>query len=198
MINRRTLTALFAALALIVSTGALAAWWSFSNDEESAEPGVPVSELQWDDLIPDDFVQPENPFISMSQEEIDKLMDGSPESQAEMAKLQEAFNYAPVVPELSGKRVKIPAYITPLEYNPDNTVKEFLLVPYVGACIHVPPPPANQIVHAVAPEAIKLDNMYDPVWAVGVIHAETTKSDLAESGYRLDVEEVMPYTMPRY
>ena len=197
MITRRTLTALFAALTLIVSTGALAAWWSFSNNSEaSAEPGIPVSELQWDDLIPDDFVQPENPFVSMSQEEIDKLMDGSPESQEKMAKLQEGFNYAPVVPALSGKRVKIPAYITPLEYNPDNTVKEFLLVPYVGACIHVPPPPANQIVHAVAPEPIKLDNMWDPVWAIGVIHAETTMSDLAESGYKLDVEEVMPYTMP--
>ncbi len=195
MINRRIFTGLIAASGLLVATGASAAWWSFSKDNDNAESPDDIVELQWEDLIPDDFVQPENPFVSMSQEQIDKLMDGTPESKAEMARLQSAFNYAPVVPELTGKRVKIPAYITPLEFNSDSTIKEFLLVPYVGACIHVPPPPANQIVHAVAPEAIKFDNMYDPVWAVGVIRAETVQSDLAESGYRLDVEEVMPYTL---
>lgn len=195
MIKRRNFTGLITAFALLFSLSASAAWWSFSNDDDTEESSEDIVELQWDDLIPDDFVQPENPFVTMSQEQIDKLMDGSPESKAEMARLQSAFNYAPVVPELSGKRVKIPAYITPLEFNNDSTIKEFLLVPYVGACIHVPPPPANQIVHAVAPEAIRFDNMYDPVWAVGVIRAETVKSDLAESGYRLDVEEVMPYTL---
>ena len=195
MMTRRFLLATTVAMAFSFSLSAHSAWWSFSKDDDEPANQLPMTELQWNDLIPDDFTPPENPFVTMSQEEIDKLMDGSPESKAEMARLQEAFNYAPVVPELDGMRVKIPAYITPLEFNNDATLKEFLLVPYMGACIHTPPPPANQIVHAQSPEAIKFENMYDPVWAVGVIRTETIKSDLAESGYRLEVEEVMPYTL---
>lgn len=167
-------------------------WWPF-NDDEASEITGDVVEILWDDLIPDDFVQPENPFNTMTQEEIDKLMDGSDESNAELARLEETFNYAPVVEDLDGKRVKIPAYITPLEYNEDSLMEEFLLVPYVGACIHVPPPPANQIVHAKSRKAIKMNSIYDPVWAIGVIRAETITSDLAESGYQIEVEKILPY-----
>jgi len=105
----------------------------------------PLTELGWGDLIPDDFVQPENPLASMTQEEIDKLMDGSAESNAELARLEESFYYAPVVDNLDGVRVKIPAYITPLDFDGATTMSEFLLVPYVGACMHTPPPPANRL-----------------------------------------------------
>ncbi len=181
---------------LLVATVAQSGWWPFGNSD-SAEIQGDVTDILWDDLIPDDFQQPENPFITMSQEEIDRLMDGSEESQAELAKLEEAFNYAPVVDELNGKRVKIPAYITPLEYNEQSLMSEFLLVPYMGACIHTPPPPANQVVHAKMREAIKLDSLWDPVWAIGTIRTETTQSELAESGYKLEVEKIMPYSAPQ-
>ena len=123
-------------------------WWKIFNKDDSTQPQEEIAEVTWEDLIPDDFVQPENPFITMTQEEIDKIMDGSDESNAELERLQKEFNYAPVVDDLDGKRVKIPAYVTPLEYNADSSMKEFLLVPYLGACIHTPPPPANQVVHA--------------------------------------------------
>jgi len=187
------ITGLIAGLILFTSA-AHANWWPFSDDDADAQSKGELTLLNWDDLIPDDFVQPENPFATMSQEKIDKLMDGSEESEAEIARLQDAFNYAPVVDHLDGKRVKIPAYITPLEYNPDQKMNEFLLVPFVGACMHVPPPPANQIVHAKSKNAIEQRDMNEAVWAIGVIRAETIKSNLAESGYQLEVEEVLPYT----
>jgi len=190
---RDGLISVAAAIALLFSISAVAGWWPFSNDDESSEGQETVVEVEWPDLIPDDFEQPENPFEKMTQEEIDKLMDGSAESNAEIERLQKEFSYAPVVSELDGMRVKIPAYITPLEYNENLTIKEFLLVPYLGACMHSPPPPANQIVHGKLPEAIKFENMYDPVWAVGTIRAETITSDLAESGYQMKVEKIMPY-----
>lgn len=169
-------------------------WWPFSGDSEKASSQQELTEIMWDDLIPDDFVQPENPFISMTQEEVDKLMDGSEESNAELAKLEEAFNYAPVVPELDGKRVRIPAYITPLEFTGQSKIREFLLVPYVGACMHTPPPPANQIVFAKTPEAIDFAGMYEPVWAEGLLSTESVQSELAETGYSLKVEKISPYT----
>jgi len=182
-------------IALLCTATALMAWWPFADDsDDESLSQSDVKELAWPDLIPDDFVQPENPFATMSQEEIDKLLDGSDESNAMLDKLEAEFNYAPVVPELDGLRVKFPAYITPLDFDGQTEFKEFLLVPYVGACIHTPPPPANQVVHAQSEKTIKTKGMYEPVWATGIIHAETVTSDIAESGYRLDVESIKPYT----
>lgn len=191
MNTQRIFTIICAIAILIISAAAYANWWPWSSDDELIEGDLTT--INWEDLIPDDFVQPENPFATMSQEEVDELLNGSEESEARLKKLQDEFNYAPVVEELDGKRVKIAAYVTPLEFDGQTKMSEFLLVPYVGACIHTPPPPANQVVHAFPPNAIELDNPYDPIWAIGTIRAETVKSDLAESGYRLELEKVMPY-----
>ncbi len=197
MNNRKTLVSVsvvasVAALVLsLLFARSAVAWWPFSGDD--SEVKGQVTELLWEDLIPDDFVQPVNPLIDMTQEEVDKLLDGSEESNARLEKLEAEFNYAPINPTLDGKRIKIPAYITPLEFDGQSEAKEFLLVPYVGACIHTPPPPANQVVHAMSSEIISIPSMYEPVWAVGVIKTETVKSNLAESGYKLEVEKVFPY-----
>ncbi len=197
MLNRKIFAAIAVFIGLSVALSAQAAWWSiFSNDDEN-QNAEQATEIQWNDLIPDDFVQPENPYMSMSSEEIDKLLDGSEESNARRAQLEAEFNYAPVVPELDGKRVRIPAYITPLEFESDSLIKEFLLVPYVGACIHTPPPPSNQIVHVESQEAIKFSGMYEPVWATGVIRTDSVQSELAVSGYSLEVERLEPYRAPQ-
>ena len=193
MMNKKALLIVATVAALTISVSAHSAWWNFFKKDESAAAVGDVTEIGWEDLIPDDFVQPENPFITMSQEEIDKLMDGSDESNAEIERLQAEFNYAPVVDELDGKRVKIPAYVTPLEYIDQGTIKEFLLVPYLGACIHTPPPPSNQIVHVKSEEAIKLETSYEPIWAIGTIRADSIKTSLAESGYQLEIEKVLPF-----
>lgn len=182
------LSAMFSMLAVTLT--AQAGWWSSSDEEASSE----LIELNWDDLIPADFKQPENPFDTMTQEEIDKLLDGSDESNARLEELRTAFEYAPIVESLDGKRVKLPAYVTPLDFDGQMKMSEFLLVPYMGACIHTPPPPANQVVYADSGTAIELDSPYDPIWAVGILRAVTVTSDLAEAGYKLEVEEVMPYS----
>ncbi len=193
MNTRALIIGIGAVAVLLVSLSTLASWWPFSNKDDGAQLAA-VETVGWEDLIPDDFVPPENPFATMSQEEIDKLLDGSDESNARLDELQEAFNYAPVVDDLDGKRVKIAAYITPLEFDGQTKMSEFLLVPYVGACMHTPPPPANQVVHANSDVTIELNNIYDAVWAIGTIKTETVTSALAESGYRLEVDQVLPYT----
>ena len=45
---------------------------------------------------------------------------------------------------LVDKEVKIPGYVLPLDMY-GRGVNTFLLVPYIGACIHVPPPAPNQL-----------------------------------------------------
>lgn len=102
---------------------------------------------------------------------------------------------APVVKELDGQQVKLPGYIVPLDIDDDNRVNEFLLVPYFGACIHVPPPPPNQIVHVTSELGVRLDALYQPFWIEGPLRAENSSSELAEAGYRMAADKIYPYQL---
>ena len=97
-----------------------------------------------------------------------------------------------VVPELNGQMVKIPGFIVPLDLV-DGKVTSSLLVPYFGACIHVPPPPPNQIVHVKFAQPIDMDSIWDPVWVTGKLGLERFASDLAEAGYSMEAEGIEVY-----
>lgn len=75
--------------------------------------------------------------------------------------------------DLVGMSVRLPGYVLPLEFK-DRKVVEFLLVPTVGACIHTPPPPANQIVHVVYPKGIEVKGLFTPVWITGTMVAQSS------------------------
>ena len=103
--------------------------------------------------------------------------------------------------ELEGQQVRIPGYLLPLEFDGDK-VSEFFLVPYVGACIHTPPPPPNQIVHVVANTPFTTDGgLYTPVWVDGTLRAEKANADLSyvdgaaqvPSSYAIKADSVVPY-----
>ena len=102
--------------------------------------------------------------------------------------------------ELDGQIIRIPGYALPLEHK-DTGVKELLLVPYVGACIHVPPPPANQIVYVTLKDAYTSTNLYEPVWITGRMKIKTTNQSLTyvdgtagiDTAYTLKGEKVEPY-----
>lgn len=103
--------------------------------------------------------------------------------------------------DLNGKSVRIPGYLLPLEFDGDK-VTEFFLVPYVGACIHTPPPPPNQIVHVKTEEAYTTDGgLYTPVWVNGLMKTEQSQSSLnlvdgssdIPSSYALEAISVEPY-----
>jgi hypothetical protein len=94
-----------------------------------------------------------------------------------------------VVADLNGKRVKLGGYVVPLDFEA-TSIKEFLLVPFVGACIHVPPPPANQIVYVKSDKGFEISGQFDPVWVTGTIKTETAFTGLADAGYSLDAESV--------
>ena len=101
----------------------------------------------------------------------------------------------PVVKELDGVQVKLPGYIVPLEVGEDGRVTEFLLVPYFGACIHVPPPPSNQIVHATSELGVKVDELYQPFWIEGPLKVEHASSELADAGYRMEAQKIYLYEL---
>ncbi len=107
-----------------------------------------------------------------------------------MKRKQPGGNQPPrVVGELNGKRVKIGGYVVPLDFEA-TTIKEFLLVPFVGACIHVPPPPANQIVYVKSEKGFEIAGQFDPVWVTGTLKTETAFTGLADAGYSLAADSV--------
>ncbi len=188
-LGRKTVIAVSAVL-MIGIVASVQAWWWKSDD---AADDASVTELQWDDLVPEGFEPVQSPLGNMTQEQIDKLFDNSEESNRELEEIQEMMAYAPTVPALDGQRVKLPGYVVPLDFDGQTQLSEFLLVPYYGACIHTPPPPANQVVHANAIESITVENTYEPVWAIGTMRTETIQSNLAEAGYIIDIDKVIPY-----
>ena len=194
MTKKATIGAAALVLGLATAGAATVAsgFWPF-GDDDAAEAGAEAAEIGWEDLVPADYEPPADPFLTMPTEEMDKLFDGSAESQARLAELDEQMSYAPTVPELDGRRVRIPGFVVPLDFDGQTRMDEFLLVPYYGACIHTPPPPANQVLHATAKRAVTIEDTYSPVWLVGTLSTETVTSELAEAGYRIDVTAVEPY-----
>lgn len=153
-----------------------------------------VSELDWDALIPEEW-RPETLLEGLNEDGagLDDISDEDPRAEAVMDKLLALWKQAPVVDALDGKKVKLPGFVVPLEFDL-NDVSEFLLVPYYGACIHVPPPPANQTVHVVLPQdKTYRGGVFDTVWVTGILRIERFSSDIAEAGYRLEALEIAPY-----
>lgn len=95
--------------------------------------------------------------------------------------------------ELAGARVKLPGFIVPLELSKDGIVTEFFLVPYFGACIHVPPPPPNQIVYVKTAKGIALDSMYEAYWVTGTMQIQNKSTRLGAAAYALTADTIELY-----
>jgi hypothetical protein len=95
--------------------------------------------------------------------------------------------------DLDGKVIKMAGFVTPLAFD-GGRISEFLLVPFVGACIHVPPPPANQIVYVSGVKNYTPSGgLLYPVWVTGRLKATPVDTDLANVGYQIESPKVEPY-----
>jgi hypothetical protein len=101
-------------------------------------------------------------------------------------------NAAKLNMSLDGADVRLPGFIVPLELDAEG-VTTFILVPYVGACIHVPPPPANQLVFVTTEIPWPSDSAWDPVWVTGRMSAKIRSTEIAEIGYSIAAEQIEPY-----
>jgi hypothetical protein len=97
---------------------------------------------------------------------------------------------AKTVAALDGKPVRLGGYPVPLETDAQGRSTLFFLVPYPGACIHVPPPPPNQLVLVRYPQGIELEDIYAPLWVSGTLKVEQVSNELADAAYALQAGEV--------
>ena len=150
-------------------------------------PEKKVREMTWIELVP-----PEGQVDSLlEQVDIENLSDDDPRAKE---LVQQWLENAPVIEELDGERIKISGFVVPLELD-TNAIREFLLVPYFGACVHVPPPPPNQVIYVKSP----LDQPYqgaqfDTVWITGTLSVEDTISEMGDAGYTIQASAIEPYT----
>lgn len=147
-----------------------------------------AAEITWDDLLPPGW----DPGKALEGLNLDQLSDNDPRAMEALEKLRTMWNNAPANPAVTGKPIRIPGFMVPLEYGKKD-VKEFLLVPYFGACIHVPPPPANQIIHVTSVRPVRMNTYMDAVWIEGALELGLTKTEMGDSGYRMRAARVEPY-----
>ncbi|RRD01818.1 DUF3299 domain-containing protein [Amphritea balenae] len=145
--------------------------------------------IDWDSLMPANF-SPDTLFDSSQFGELD---DYDPMAEIKLKVMMEALSSAPVVEEMDGKMVRIPGFVVPL-VEEGMKVTEFFLVPYFGACIHVPPPPSNQMIHVTYEPGTNVENLYDAIWISGELKIETVAHELGTSGYKLEAYQIEPYT----
>ncbi|WP_029526380.1 DUF3299 domain-containing protein [Pseudomonas chlororaphis] len=153
----------------------------------AAEP----RDLAWSEMIPPDApaeVPNMKPLHDLSQMSDALAAESAPAAKQEMPN-------APVVQSLDGLSVRLPGYIVPLEVSEEGRTTEFLLVPYFGACIHVPPPPSNQIVHVKSEVGVKLDELYQPYWIEGPMQVKASTSDIADAGYQMEAQKIYVYEL---
>ncbi|QQZ41494.1 DUF3299 domain-containing protein [Pseudomonas sp. SK3(2021)] len=153
----------------------------------AAEP----RDLAWSEMIPPDApaeVPNMKPLHDLSQMSDALAAESAPAARQEMPN-------APVVQSLDGLSVRLPGYIVPLEVGEEGRTTEFLLVPYFGACIHVPPPPSNQIVHVKSAVGVKLDELYQPYWIEGPMQVKASTSEIADAGYQMEAQKIYVYEL---
>jgi hypothetical protein len=97
-------------------------------------------EIGWEDLIPAGWI-PEALLARLNLDALEVVDDSDPRAQEALKRILAEWDRAPVVEEFDGQLVRIPGFVVPLESD-GKTISEFLLVPYFGACVHVPPPPS--------------------------------------------------------
>lgn len=194
----------------------------FAEQLEPTED-VPVLTQNDSGLLPDEQSQPESDDDSeyttiewtalMPQEDIDAFMnppayiteaeEGSLEDQISgqlkntLAKIDDPYQRAlrsqTVVAKYDGQAVRLAGFVVPLEFDDDYVITEFFLVPFFGACIHVPPPPPNQIIYVKYPKGFTMEALYNPIWVSGVLSASLMENDVAISAYSLAMSKFRHY-----
>jgi zinc transporter ZupT len=180
-------------VALVAAVIAVFAWVSPSAAQQPAT--TTYDEITWEQLIPESWPG-ENPFGGLN---LDRLSDNDPAAAKAMETYLASWRDAPPNGTLQGRHVKIHGFVVPLEWENKLFLKEFLLVPYFGACIHVPPPPQNQVIHINLHNPLKKIQAMDTVAVYGKITIDESPNNVTKSVYRIEADKIEVHdknTMP--
>lgn len=164
------------------------------SQAQAQTPGYKT--IEWNDLMPDAWVQDMTKEMA-KMNKMASLQDNSQEANKAMNDLRQKLDNAPIVKSQVNQKIRIPGYAVPLDADRSNH-REFLLVPYFGACIHTPPPPSNQIVLVRPTPSSKIKKMpesMDVLWVEGELKEARVTTSQGVSGYMLEAVSIVPYEM---
>ncbi len=170
------------------------------NTTDKSLTELAFKSTEWTELMPADDLE----VLMNPPSYIDDIEDGSMEDQissqiqntlmaASDDRYQQALTSKRVIPEMDGQAISIPGFIVPLSYSGYQTISQFFLVPFFGACIHVPPPPPNQIIFVDYPEGLKNIEIYQPYTISGVLKTELIENDMATAAYTMKMHTFEEY-----
>ncbi len=157
---------------------------------------------QWTDLIPEDelflLLNPPAYLSEIDDGSVEDLMSKNNEIQSEglsstVSDYEKALTSTNTISMLDGVRIRIPGFVVPLEIDAQQKVTRFFLVPYFGACIHLPPPPPNQMIYVNVEQGLIIANISDPVWVSGELTTAVIKNDMATAAYSMNIEAIEAY-----
>lgn len=157
-------------------------------------------EIEWIALMPESDLE----ALLDPPEFLGEIKDGSEqdsvaalsdmEGKSENAqRFQQALTSTRVINEFDQKKIRIPGFIVPLDANDEQQVVEFFIVPYFGACLHMPPPPPNQMIHVTFEQGVDLEQLDIAFWFEGTINIETTSNDTGIAAYAMTLDNLEEY-----
>ena len=164
-------------------------------------PASAFMQAEWTDLLPEDDLD----ALLNPPSYLDEIADGSAEDVLSNTlkneatdigddRYQQALTSTKVKEVVNNAPIKIPAFIVPLEFDDDQNVITFFMVPFFGACLHLPPPTPNQTIFVHYPQGLKLESLYDPYWISGIIKTSLVESDTATAAYTMEMHAFELYT----
>ena len=170
----------------------------FSSAKSNHNEGF--TEIEWIELMPKDdldaLLNPPDMLLDIvdgsEQDSVDMFSEQSL-SDPKAKRFQEALTSTRVIESFNNKAVRIPGFIVPIENTPDMKITEFFIVPYFGACLHMPPPPPNQIIHVEYKNGVALENLEDPFWFEGTIVLKTFANETGASAYSMELAQAFLY-----
>lgn len=161
---------------------------------------VEYKTIEWTDLMPKSDLD----ALLNPPEYLNDIQDGALEDQISSNlkskpiikddPYQQALVSTRIVPEMNNQPIRVPGFIVPLTFAEDISITQFFLVPFFGACIHLPPPPPNQIIFVNYPQGLALEDMYSPYWISGIVKTQLVENNTATSAYSMQLDDYELYT----
>ena len=107
---------------------------------------------------------------------------------------QQALISTSIIKEMVDQPIRIPGFIVPLEFDDQQNISQFFLVPYFGACIHMPPPPPNQMIFVTSSVGVSLTDLYEPFWITGILKSAIMENQLGTAAYSMQMTSIELYT----
>ncbi|KGJ89591.1 DUF3299 domain-containing protein [Colwellia psychrerythraea] len=163
--------------------------------------------IEWIALIPeadlDALLNPPDYIVNVADGSMEDEINSS--IQSSMNPIQEsdgvyeqALNSTNIIDAMDGRKIRIPGFVVPVGFTDEQRITSFFLVPYFGACLHMPPPPPNQIIYIKTDQGFDLESIYEPVWVSGMLSAEKFEDPMATSAYSMDMVNIKLYYEDKY